>query len=214
MPSHVDSLRCCRNAHPDDLADIVRVHQSAFPGFFLTRLGPGVLQVYYRQVLEVEGSIFLVEVVDGQIVGFVAGFVDPARFYRQIRAGIRDMIIPALLGILSAPSIIPRMLVNLLRIKRKDLAQLPYPGLAAELASIGVMPEVSGQGVGRQLVARFLAEATVLGAAYVTLTTDADNNDRTNLFYRKLGFQVAQTLTQADGRTVNAYVYSLIPPEE
>ena len=49
-----------RIASADDVADIVRIHREAFPGFFLTSLGPRFLELMYREYMRHPCGIVLV----------------------------------------------------------------------------------------------------------------------------------------------------------
>ena len=49
-----------RQANPDDLPGIVKIHQKAFSHFFLTRLGGDFLRNYYALVLHYHAGIVLV----------------------------------------------------------------------------------------------------------------------------------------------------------
>ena len=54
------------------------------------------------------------------------------------------------------------------------------------------------------------------GVSSVSLTTDRDNNERTNDFYQKLGFELARTYVTPEGRAMNEYLIQLeaVTPEE
>ena len=70
-----------RDVGSGDLDTIVDVHAAAFPGYFLTQMGPRVLRLYYELVLDYEGRLMLVAEREARVLGFVVGFRDPARFY-------------------------------------------------------------------------------------------------------------------------------------
>jgi hypothetical protein len=53
-----------------DVPDVVRVHLTAFPGFFLSFLGPRFLSLYYDECVKQE-EIASVAIVQGQLAGFV-----------------------------------------------------------------------------------------------------------------------------------------------
>ena len=74
-----------RLAKKDDLKIIVDIHTKAFPGFFLTKLGPRFLYKYYNLILNYEKKIFLVAEEDGYPIGFAAGFLQPSNFYAYVR---------------------------------------------------------------------------------------------------------------------------------
>ncbi len=194
-----------RKGRPDDLRAVVRIHRQAFAGFFLTRLGPGFLAKYYRLVLERPDGILLVALNDGDLAGFVAGFASPARFYGEMKKRKLSFALAAIPALLRAPGIWPRLLLDFREVRNSAgpaLAQEPGRG---ELASIGVAPPWSGRGIGRGLLAAFIARSKELGLNAITLTTDADNNDAVNEFYRQARFHLERTFTQKDGRRMNEY---------
>jgi len=43
----------------------------------------------------------------------------------------------------------------------------------------------------------------------VNLTTDKDNNDALNAFYRRLGFQLVRSFATPEGRWMNEYAIDL-----
>ena len=74
--------------------------------------------------------------------------------------------------------------------------------------SIGTSPEYQGRGVGKQLVAAFLDEMRTRNMQRVNLTTDRDNNEATNAFYRKLGFTLVRSYETAEHRHMNEYEWT------
>ena len=194
-----------RVATSSDIPVIARVHASAFTDFFMTRLGPGFLREYYRLTLEGPGGILLVAEKQGEIVGFVAGFIDPECFFNFMRTQKLRLAWSVLGRIILSPSLIPRLMLNFGRVQEGREIVKPFPGISAELASIGVDPTGKGKGVGRQLISDFLRKVANCDVHSVTLSTDAQENERTNSFYVKLGFSVIETFTQPDGRVMNAY---------
>lgn len=194
-----------RTATRRDLPTVARVHSSAFAGFFMTRLGQAFLREYYRLTLEGPGGILLVAEKQGEVVGFVAGFTDPECFLTFMRTQKLRLAWTILGRIILSPSLIPRLMLNFGRVQEGREIVKPFPGVIAELASIGVEPTGKGKGVGRQLISDFLCNVAASGARSVTLLTDAHENERTNSFYVKLGFSFIESFTQADGRVMNAY---------
>jgi ribosomal protein S18 acetylase RimI-like enzyme len=195
-----------RSASKGDLTGIVKVHQSAFPRFFMTSLGPSFLRLYYAQVLRHSSGILLVGVAEGTIVGFIAGFVNPETFYKCMKQRRFQYAISLLPTIISRPRVIPRLLSNFGRVSgfRRASSQLE-----AELASLAVQPAAANKGIGKALVRAFVLAAKGQGADAVYLTTDAHDNDPVNRFYSKLGFGVTQTFQASFGRTMNEYVINI-----
>jgi len=194
-----------RPATHDDLPAIARVHVAAFRGFFLTELGEPFLREYYRMVLCHEGGIVLVTPANGPLAGFVAGFMHPDAFYRTLSASKWRLGLRVLRTAIRRPSVLPRALANARRARQGGVVQPPHPGIACELSSIGVRPDHHGHGTGRALVTEFLQRTRHLGADYVYLTTDAENNDPVNAFYLKLGFALVERLATHQARPMNLY---------
>ena len=169
-----------------DLDDVVAVHFQAFPGFFLTRMGPGFLRGYYRTVLDFTGSIALVACdsdAAGTVSGFVVGFCEPHRFYTLFSQRRRRLLPSMVMAVLRAPCLIGEILRNVRRVGNQQ-DQL-HPGVV-ELSSIGVAGQ--GSGIGGQLVEAFARAAAAAGAHRIMLTTDRDDNDAVRAFYERRGF--------------------------
>ena len=192
-----------RAAAAEDLAGIVTIHQKAFRGFFLTRLGAEFLRRYYALVLHYHAGIVLVSGRDGALDGFVSGFVDPSQFYRLMWRQRRAFMLPALRALLRDPSLAAGMLNGVQRVQ--DSASQGQPG-SCELSSIAVAPEAAHNGVGTSLVQAFLSRSWSMDAQCVYLTTDADSNERANALYTEAGFHRARQFRQRQGRWMNEYV--------
>jgi ribosomal protein S18 acetylase RimI-like enzyme len=195
--------RFVRPATADDLPGIVKIHQKAFSQFFLTRLGGDFLREYYGLVLDYHAGILLVGEAPGVIEGFACGFVDPAEFYQSMWRSRRIFALPVLAALLRHPSLAARILYGVHRIQT-PASELPVR--SCELSSIAVAPEASGHGLGKTLMRNFLAQARLMEARRVYLTTDADGNDAANAFYRDAGFQHTRRFLQRKGRWMNEYV--------
>lgn len=189
---------------PEDVVRSVEIHLLAFPGFFLSFLGPRFLRLFYGEAIAL-GEIAFAGEVDGKVAGFVMGSTRPGGFYKLL---LRRRLVGFALA--AAPAVLRRPGIAL-RVGRA----LAKPGEAvrsegtATLMSIAVDPGVQGVGLGKGLVLAFIEEAARRGASKVDLTTDRDANERTNAFYRSLGFRVARELTTPEGRVMNEYEFDL-----
>jgi ribosomal protein S18 acetylase RimI-like enzyme len=202
-PAHREASRV-RHAVTGDLPGIVAIHQTAFKQFFLTRMGATFLRRYYELVLNYRSGIVLVSESRGRLNGFVCGFVNPAEFYR-LMWGKRQTFAPAALAaLLRHPWLVTNVLYGVRRIQ-ESAAQ--GPPRSSELSSIAVIPEASGNGVGRELLHAFLDQSWSKNAQCVYLTTDADANDAANALYRETGFQHSRRFLQRRGRWMNEYVF-------
>ena len=191
-------------AHDESsLEEIVALHRAAFPAFFLTQLGARFLRQYYRCVREHPMGILLTEREGGRCIGFVAGFADPASFYRALRRRRLRLALAALGAIARRPWLLPTLLANYATTGARGSA--PPARDAAELSSLAVDPEASRRGVGARLVHRFADAARARGATHIFLTTDAHANEGVNAFYRRLGFTLARRFEARPGRSLNEY---------
>ncbi len=196
-----------RPAASADLERIVAVHASAFPGFFLTALGPAFLRAYYRAVLDFDAGCMLVAELEGRVDGFVAGFADPRRFYAVFRRKPLEFAPAVLAGLLCRPWLLGRIVARVGSVlhRGRDERQDPATGAACELSSLAVDPRARRRGIGQKLVAAFVAEARGRGLDVVRLTTDARGNDPVNAFYASLGFQLASCGAGGHARPMNEY---------
>lgn len=157
-------------------------------------------------------SVALVALKDEQVVGFVVGVTHQSSFYGQlVRRRLFAFARVSLGAAIRQPSIIPRLFraLGYSRSSQEAVAQ-------ALLMSIAVAPDAAGVGIGQQLVKAFLDEMQARGITSVSLTTDRDNNERTNAFYQKLGFELARIYVTPEGRAMNEYLIQLgaVTPEE
>lgn len=199
-----------RNAEIMDLSRIVAVHRGAFPGFLMTRLGPLFLMQYYRLVLSYPRRIFLVAENAGTVCGFVAGFVAPSLFYRNLKVAKGRLAMSAFIYLAIRPWLWMRVFSSYGRAGR-SASSGGSDASVAELASLAVAPEYAGRGYGQRLVREFIVSAGADGARCVALTTDAECNERVNSFYQGLGFHAARSLVAGGERQMVEYVYEIIP---
>lgn len=194
-----------REMRIEDLDKVVDIHLCAFPGFFLSFLGPRFLRLLYRGIIFYDAGIALIYDQDGKVVGFVAGAIAPSKLYKHlIRTHFFGFAWAALDAVLRNPLIIPRLLRAFLYPNKTSRLQN-----TATLMSIAVDPRIQGSGIGQQLVNAFLEKASQQGVNRVDLTTDRLNNDVVNSFYCKMGFSCQRVFTTPEGRQMNEYIIAL-----
>ena len=117
-----------RRMVPDDLKETARLHEQAFAGFFLTRMGPTFLRGYYAAVLSYDRSIALIaDRSDGQPIGFVTGFQDPEAFYAHFR-NQRLRLLPSIVGaVLRQPSLARAIFSNVRLEPRRKCRPRRFP---------------------------------------------------------------------------------------
>lgn len=194
-----------RKMEQDNLSSVVEVHLKAFNGFFLTFLGPAFLLVLYRSILFDPSGISFIAEDHGQIVGFVAGTAEPNGFYhRLLKKHWWDFARASTNALFHKPSILWRLL-RAFSLPNKELPAAK----CGTLMSIAVDPHYQNQGLGKKLIEDFLMNASEQGLEYINLTTDARNNDATNLFYCSLGFKFCSSYITQEGRAMNEYLIHL-----
>lgn len=188
-----------RVARATDIEGVVTAHVSAFPGFFLTLLGPRFLATFYEAFLGDTDAVLLVaERPDRRVAGFLAGVLVPERYFGRLR-----LARGARLGFAALPALARHPV----RVGKRLLAALVYrgdrpPGLPDYwlLSSLGVHAETGGKGAGSALMLHFMNLARQAGARGVYLLTDGSDNAATLRFYDRHGFFVRAERTRSDGR--------------
>lgn len=195
-----------RKIQTSDVRQVVTVHLSSFPGFFLSFLGSRFLSFFYSGICSAPEGIAYVYLNEvGIPVGFVAGTTNPAGFYlRLLKRDWLKFAFASIIPVLKKPSVLGRVARAV-----SHPAGNPIGDDVAGLFSIGVLPELQGTGAGKILVRAFLDEAKYRGCKRVFLTTDRDNNEAVKLFYEKLGFEIERQYVTPEGRRMNEYWITL-----
>jgi len=195
--------------HSMSLADAVplaKIHQAAFPGFFLSRLGePFLVQFYLGYVTDPTAVIVISRDRAGRPQGVVVGTVDPGGFFgRLLRRRLLGFAGASLRAALRNPAVVPRLLSAVTY--RGDR---PPGGGGALLSSICVDPSCSGQGIGSTLIRGWTRRARAMGADLAFLTTDAVGNDAVNSWYVREGWVLSERFVAHGDRPMNRYEFDL-----
>ncbi|OUP03361.1 hypothetical protein B5F37_01660 [Drancourtella sp. An210] len=183
--------------------DIVTIHLNTFTGFFLTFMGRGFLNQMYRSYCDHGESGLLVAENNGKAVGFLAYSGNFSGLYKFM---IKTRLI--LFGWYSVgaffrrPSAFMRIIKAFMKpseVKRKE----KY----VELSSIGVDPTIKSKGVGSRLIDELKKIVDFNKFAYITLETDAVDNDGAIHFYEKNGFIQERMFETPEGRKMYEYRY-------
>lgn len=193
-----------RTASKEDVPQVVKVHLAAFPGFFLSILGPGFLrQLYLGFLSHPQSQLLCAYDEQGQVLGFVAWSNDLSGFYSWlIKRKLPQFAFYALGALVRKPAALMRLVRAFLK-----PGQSKREEAYAELSSIGVDPKAGGQGVGRALVEAVKNTVDYQQNAYLKLETDALDNEAVNAFYVKNGFVQASQYRTPEGRLMNEYRY-------
>lgn len=188
-----------RPMSPADVEAVTDIHLAAFPGFFLSFLGPRFLRQLYDAVVADDEGIAFVAAEGDRIVGFVAGSGSSGFYRRAARRRWLSFAWASLGALIRRPAIARRLL-------RALYAPPKTSSSGALLMSLAVDPAVRRSGAGKLLTRAFVDAARQRGAHAVVLTTDKGGNDAVNAFYRAQGFTVASEYVTPEGRAMNEYI--------
>lgn len=168
-----------------DIKEVIRVHNSAFEGFFLTELGSDFLLQYYKSLASSSDGVLIGAYQNSRLIGFCAACTKSAGFNSKL---IKDNIIAfCIIGIkllLTRPGSLYRLFKNLSKTGDTD-----DDGKYAELMSIAVDKGVQNSGAGKLLVTALESYLKAKNIDMLSLTTDKHNNFNTLQFYKKRGFE-------------------------
>lgn len=198
------AIREVKSEEKELINDIVTIHLNTFTGFFLTFMGKGFLNQMYRSYCDHGESGLLVAEYDGKTVGFLAYSENFSGLYKYM---IKTRLIPfgwySVGAFFRRPSAFLHIIKAFLKpseAKRKE----KY----VELSSIGVDPTIKSKGVGSFLIDELKKIVDFRKFAYITLETDAVNNDGAIYFYEKNGFVRERMYENNEGRKMYEYRYS------
>lgn len=188
---------------------VVSIHMRAFPSFFLTFLGPRFLKEFYSSFLHDEQGIAFVAVEDGEVLGAIVGPLVPDGYFKRLLKRRWLVFCFASLGaVLKSPRVIKRLFRAVFY-----RGQSPAGIDLSLLSSIAVSPDAQGKGVGKALVERWLGAVQARGGDGAFLTTDAEDNDTVNNFYKSIGWFLESTYETREGRKMNRYIYNFTEKE-
>lgn len=181
--------------------DIVTIHLNTFTGFFLTFMGRGFLNQMYRSYCAHKDSGLLVAEKDGKAIGFLAYSSNFSELYKfMIKTRLIQFGWYSVGAFIRRPSAFMHILKAFLKpgeARRKE----KY----VELSSIGVDPNVKSKGVGSLLISKLKKIVDFKKFAYITLETDAVNNEGAIHFYEKNGFMRERMFETDEGRKMYEY---------
>jgi ribosomal protein S18 acetylase RimI-like enzyme len=187
------------------IREIVAVHIRAFPDFFLTFLGSGFLEEFYKSFLYDDQGIGFVamDTETNEILGAIVGPLSPKGYFKRLlKRRWCAFCLASLVAVIKKPSVVKKLFRAVFY-----RGQSPQGKDRALLSSISVSPDAQGKGVGKALALRWLEEVKGRGSKGAFLTTDAENNDAINSFYQKLGWKRESVYTTSEGREMNRYTY-------
>ena len=169
------------------IKEVVEVHMSAFPNFFLSSLGSSFLKTYYHYLAQHQRGNLIVAMEDSRVVAFAAAATESK--------GFNTSLLKKNLFAFGCRSIIllftkPRTIVHLAKNMSKTSVDVDDDENYAELFSIGTSSVIQGKGVGSKLIKQLETQLKNKGVNKISLTTDVLDNEATLAFYKKNGYGV------------------------
>ena len=187
----------------DVINDVVNIHLATFEGFFLTFMGRGFLKQMYKAYIKHDKSDLLIAQSCGKTVGFLAYSEHMSGLYKyMIKHYLIQFAWYSFCAFLRKPKIFMRLLRAFLK-PGESRREEEY----IELASIGVSPVAKSMGVGSSLVDNLKKLVDFEKFEYITLETDAVDNEIANKFYIKNGFVIVREYETHEGRRMYEYRY-------
>lgn len=183
------------------IENIVSIHLDTFEGFFLSFMGKKFLSLMYSSYIEHKDSGIFVAYENSEMVGFLAYSGDQSDLYKYM---IRKKLILFALCSIGAFFRKPTIFLRLIRAFHKP-NEVRREEKYIELASIGVDPKNKSRGIGSKLIENLKKQVNFNDYSYISLETDAINNDIANNFYKKNGFTVAREYETIEGRKMFEY---------
>lgn len=198
------AIREVKSEEKELINDIVSIHLNTFTGFFLTFMGRGFLNQMYRSYCDHEESGLLVAEEDGKAVGFLAYSGNFSGLYKFM---IKTRLIP--FGWYSVGAFFrrPSAFMHIIKAFLKP-SEVKRDEKYVELSSIGVDPTIKSKGVGSLLIDDLKKIVDFDKFAYITLETDAVNNDGAIHFYEKNGFVRERMYETDEGRKMYEYRFA------
>jgi len=190
-----------------DVNAVVKIHQNAFSGFFLTQLGIKFLRVYYTSCIKSKLSTIAVGIFSPNdiLLGFSIGSVQSKGYYKTIlKDNFVDFFSIGLYLIFTKPLALIRLSKNMNKIKQES-----DDGLYCELLSIGIDSSQKGKGHGTVLLEAFETEALKRGIKKIALTTDFNNNNGVIAFYKKARYKVFYEFITYPNRKMYKFIKTL-----
>lgn len=194
-----------KDVHEDEkdfIDEIVDIHLDTFQGFFLTFMGKGFLKQLYLSYVDFDKSGLMAAVDEnGNVIGFLAYSSDYSGLYKyMIKHRLFWFAFYSMGAFFRKPKVFMRLVRAFLKpseSKRKEAY--------VELASIGVSPKCKSKGTGSKLISSLKKKVDFDKFSYISLETDAENNDAVRCFYEKNEFILERTYSTAEGRKMAEY---------
>lgn len=198
------SIRELKSDEKSLINEVVTIHLNTFTGFFLTFMGRGFLNQMYRSYCDHMESGLLVAEENGNAVGFLAYSGNFSELYKHM---IKTRLVPFAWYSIGAFFRRPSAFMHIIRAFLKP-GEAKRKEKYVELSSIGVDPHSTSKGVGSKLIDELKKRTNFNKFDYITLETDAINNEIAISFYEKNDFAKERMYETEEGRKMFEYRFT------
>ena len=197
------TIRSIKPKEKEIIDQVAELHKKSFVGFFLSQLHPGFLRQLYKSFVVHKKSDLLVAFDGNKPVGFLAYSSATTRIYWfMLWRYFLPFVWYSFLSFLKKPSIFFKMF-SALRMPITHKRDHSY----IKIFSIGVEDDYRVRGIGTELINELKRQTDFSKYNYITLETDANDNDTANNFYLTNGFTLSKDYFTFKGRHMNKYHY-------
>jgi len=186
----------------NDVFEIAKIHEKEISEGFLSSLKTVFLYKFYEAIISSKHSFCVVAKEENVVVGFVSGVTNVDYFYRYFFKNYFFILIP----------IFVKKIFNF-RIVKKIFETIFYPQKIkdlpkAELLTFAVKEEFQRQGIGGQLLQKFISEMEKRKVQIFKVLVGKEMNSVG--FYTKNGFQKIGEINLHSNETSIIFIYKII----
>ena len=186
----------------EDAFQIAKIHEAELKEGFLSSLKTDFLCKFYEAIISSKYSFCIVAKEGDMVAGFITGVTDINIFYKYFFKNYFFVLIPIFLPKFFTFSAIKRIIENIFYTQK--IGDLPM----AELLTFAVKKEFQRQGLGNQLLQKFITEMKNRQIRIFKALV-GKNMDSLN-FYKKNGFQQVKEINLHDKEISLVLVYKII----
>lgn len=193
-----------------DLDFVLEQHKMHFPDNVFHRLGPRMLQCYYRTFLDSNHAVALVALIDGHPSGYLTGVLDTVRHRQLVKQFHKSSLaVASLLAALRHPLLAAGLVRRRVQVNRRPNSKQPdAPTVTAVLSHVAVQTSRQRLGSGSALVDAFLDHCRAVQSSEVWVAT-ADDPEPSERLYLRRGFTLTGRDRTFDGRWIRLYKLDL-----
>ncbi len=197
-----------RRATLEDLEQICKIHISAFPNFFLTKLGYKFIYNYYKHYFDRGELIMIILDEMNSYIGFASGISNAKAFYNSIKKKWFKFLYPITLAMVNF-DLLPYLVKKIFNVLTSDKVNIEVKNNDdfLELTSIAIKKEYQKKGFGSILLTQYIEEVRNSYSLLkgILLTTDYADNKTVHKLYKKNGFKLFFNFNQNKNRKMSVY---------